>query len=291
MKPAAFEYHRPENLTEATEMLASLSDAKILAGGQSLGPMLNFRYLMPENLIDLNRVLELQGITHTNDAIRIGAMTRQYQLERDEALHKRLPIFREALRWVGHYATRNRGTIGGSLSHLDPAAELPGLCALLDAELVIRKGSESRVSSIHDWPVAFMQPNISEDELLTEIVIRPWSEPHGFSFLEMSRRHGDFAIAGVACLVSVDSQLKIQKAAVSLIGVANGATRLRGAEAVLVGSAVTEDLIKTASEEIDQLDAPADAHHSGAFRKRTAKTLFSRAVHNAYQDAVARRTA
>jgi len=292
MKPAAFEYHRPENLTEATEMLASLSDAKILAGGQSLGPMLNFRYLMPENLIDLNRVPELQGIAHTEGVIRIGAMTRQYQLEREKILHKKLPIFREALRWVGHYATRNRGTIGGSLSHLDPAAELPGLCALLDAELVIRKkGSESRTVSIHDWPVGFMQPNISEDELLTEIVIRPWSVPHGFSFLEMSRRHGDFAIAGVACLVSVDSQLKIQKAAVSLIGVANGATRLRGAEAALVGSAVTENLIETAGQEIDQLEAPADAHHSGAFRKRTAKTLFFRAVHNAYQDAVARRTA
>lgn len=272
-------------------MLASLSDAKILAGGQSLGPMLNFRYLMPENLIDINRVPELQGIVHADGAIRIGSMTRQYQLERDEALHQKLPIFREALRWVGHYATRNRGTIGGSLSHLDPAAELPGLCALLDAELVIRKGSESRVVSIHDWPVGFMQPNISEDELLSEIVIRPWSEPHGFSFLEMSRRHGDFAIAGVACLVSVDTHLKIQKAAVSLIGVANGATRLRGAEAALVGSPLSEDLIKTASQEIDQLDAPADAHHSGSFRKRTAKTLFSRVVHNAYQDAVARRTA
>ena len=120
-------------------MLASLDDAKILAGGQSLGPMLNFRYVMPENLIDINRLTDLQGIHFESDgSVRIAAMTRQYQIEQNDQLHERLPIFREALRWVGHYATRNRGTIGGSLSHLDPAAELPGLCALLDAQLSIK---------------------------------------------------------------------------------------------------------------------------------------------------------
>ena len=292
MKPAAFEYHRPQSLSEATEMLASLPDAKLLAGGQSLGPMLNFRYLMPENLIDLNRVSELQGLSRLPDgAIRIGAMTRQYQLEQDAGLHREIPIFREALRWVGHYATRNRGTIGGSLSHLDPAAGLPGICALLDAELGIQSASGRRSISIHDWPVGFMQANIGEDELLTDVLIRPWTQPHGFSFLEMSRRHGDFAIAGVACLIAVDAQSKIEKVAVSVIGVSNGAARLRQAEHTLVGSACTEDLIRAASQEIEQLEAPADAHHSGDFRKRTAKTLFCRAVQNAYEDAIKRRSA
>ena len=292
MKPAAFEYHRPQSLAEAVEMLASLPDSKLLAGGQSLGPMLNFRYVMPENLIDLNRVPELQGLTRQSDGgLRIGAMTRQYQLEQDEQLYRELPIFREALRWVGHYATRNRGTIGGSLSHLDPAAELPGLCALLDAELSIQGRNGRRTVSIHDWPVGFMQPNLSEDELLTDIVVRPWSQPHGFAFLEMSRRHGDFAIAGVACLLAVDSQSKIEKVSISVIGVSNGTARLREAEKQLLGAALTEDVARSASQEIDQLDAPADAHHSGDFRKRTAKTLFSRAVQEAYQDALKRRAA
>ncbi len=273
-------------------MLASLPDAKLLAGGQSLGPMLNFRYLMPENLIDLNRVTELQGLSRLPDGgIRIGAMTRQYQLEQDAALHREIPIFREALRWVGHYATRNRGTMGGSLSHLDPAAELPGICALLDAEIGVQSSSGRRTISIHDWPVGFMQANIGEDELLTDIVVRPWTQPHGFSFLEMSRRHGDFAIAGVACLLAVDAKSHIEKVAVSVIGVSNGAARLRQAEKALVGSACTDDLVRAASQEIEQLEAPADAHHSGDFRKRTAKTLFCRAVQNAYEDAIKRRSA
>lgn len=292
MKPAAFEYHRPARLTEALDMLASLPDAKLLAGGQSLGPMLNFRYLMPENLIDLNHVKELQGLSWlADDALRIGAMTRQFQLEQDEALYRRIPIFREALRWVGHYATRNRGTIGGSLSHLDPAAELPGICALLDAELGVQSVAGRRTISIHDWTVGFMQPNIGEDELLTDIVVRPWTQPHGFSFLEMSRRHGDFAIAGIACLLAVDAQSRIEKVAVSVIGVSNGATRLHQAEKALVGAVCTDGVIQAASQEIAQLQAPADAHHSGDFRKRTAKTLFCRAVQQAYRDAINRRSA
>ena len=292
MKPAAFEYHRPARLTEALDMLASLPDAKLLAGGQSLGPMLNFRYLMPENLIDLNHVKELQGLSWlADDALRIGAMTRQFQLEQDEALYRRIPIFREALRWVGHYATRNRGTIGGSLSHLDPAAELTGICALLDAELGVQSVAGRRTISIHDWTVGFMQPNIGEDELLTDIVVRPWTQPHGFSFLEMSRRHGDFAIAGIACLLAVDAQSRIEKVAVSVIGVSNGATRLHQAEKALEGAVCTDDVIQAASQEIAQLQAPADAHHSGDFRKRTAKTLFCRAVQQAYRDAINRRSA
>lgn len=290
MKPATFEYHRPSSLSEATDMLSSLPDAKLLAGGQSLGPMLNFRYLMPENLIDLNQLGELEGLCRQPDgSLRIGSMTRQYKLEKDEQLHREVPIFREALRWVGHYATRNRGTIGGSLAHLDPAAELPGICALLDAELRVLSKAGERLLSIHDWPTGFMQANIGEDELLSDIIIRPWTEPHGYSFLEISRRHGDFAIAGVACLLSVDAHLRIDKAAISVIGVANGAIRLRKAEEELLGRVFSESLARATSQEIEQLDAPADAHHSGNFRKRTAKTLFCRALQSAYHNASERR--
>ena len=290
MKPTAFEYHRPSSLNETLEMLGTLDDAKLLAGGQSLGPMLNFRYVMPENVIDINRVPEMKGIRFESDGvIKIGAMTRQYEIEQDEQFNQQLPIFREALRWVGHYATRNRGTLGGSLAHLDPAAELPGLCALLDAELVIKSQGSERIVSIHDWAVSFMQPNIEENELLSEIVIQPWTVSHGFSFLEMSRRHGDFAIAGVACLLSLDDKECINKAAVSLIGVANGAVRLKNAESLLLGESFSMDLAESAAEVIDSLDAPADAHHSGDFRKRTAKTLFKRALKQAHDNAIERR--
>lgn len=289
MKPAVFRYHQPQSLSEAIEMLGHLDDVKLLAGGQSLGPMLNFRYVMPENLVDLNKVSELQGVTWQGDGtIRIGSMARQYQLERDTRLHQEIPIFRDALRWVGHYATRNRGTIGGSLSHLDPAAELPGICALLDAELGVQGPSGRRVVSVHDWPVGFMQPDLAEREVLTDIKIRPWSQPHGHAFMEMSRRHGDFAIAGVGCLLSVDQQGRIDRAAVSVIGVANGPIRLSKTEQILLGETFTGKLSEAALEEIDQLDAPADAHHSGIFRKRTAKTLLGRALSAAYESALKR---
>ncbi|MFZ9813321.1 MAG: FAD binding domain-containing protein [Burkholderiaceae bacterium] len=282
MKPAPFNYHRPRTLLEAVEMVTVLPDAKLLAGGQSLGPMLNFRYLMPENIIDLNHVEELSGIwPDRDDVIHIGSMTRQYQLQKDPLLAKKLPILADALQWVGHYATRNRGTFGGSLAHLDPSAELPGICTLLDAELSVQGRSGIRRVSMHDWSKGFMQPDLNENEILTSISLRPWPEPHGACFLELSRRHGDFAIAGVACLVSLDDNEKIRRFATSVIGVANGPVRLRQAEKSLPGERYSESLAIALSQEIGLLEAPGDAHHSGDFRKRTAKTLFQRAVQHA----------
>lgn len=291
MKPAPFQYYRPQTSAEAVEMLARLPDAKLLAGGQSLGPMLNFRYLMPESLIDLNRIEALQGIRQGPDGyIHIGAMTRQYQVERDALLAEKAPILRDALRWVGHYATRNRGTIGGSLAHLDPAAELPGICLLLDAELTVESASGKRLVRMHDWSQGFMQPDLRENEILTSIRFRPWSEPHGFSFLEMSRRHGDFAIAGVACLVSLGPDKNIQKVAASVIGVSNGPVRLHDVEKNLIGQQFSEALALELSQDINALEAPADAHHSGEFRKRTAKTLFQRALAEACADAARKKS-
>lgn len=272
-------------------MVTVLPDAKLLAGGQSLGPMLNFRYLMPENIIDLNHVEDLQGIRQDQDnTIHIGSMTRQYQIQKDPLLAEELPVLCNALQWVGHYATRNRGTLGGSLAHLDPAAELPGICALLDAELSVQSKSGVRRISMHDWPKGFMQPDLNENEILTSISLRPWPEPHGACFLELSRRHGDFAIAGVACLVSLDDNDKILKFAASVIGVANGPVRLRQAEKSLPGERYSESLAIALSQEINLLEAPADAHHSGDFRKRTAKTLFQRAIQQACADAAKKRS-
>jgi len=272
-------------------MVTVLPDAKLLAGGQSLGPMLNFRYLMPENIIDLNHVEDLQGIQQDQDnTIHIGSMTRQYQIQKDPLLTKELPILSDALQWVGHYATRNRGTLGGSLAHLDPAAELPGICALLDAELSVQSKLGVRRISIHDWPKGFMQADLNENEILTSISLRPWPEPHGACFLELSRRHGDFAIAGVACLISLDDNDRVRRFAASVIGVANCPVRLRQAEKSLPGERYSESLAIALSQEINLLEAPADAHHSGDFRKRTAKTLLQRAIQQACADAAKKRS-
>lgn len=287
MKPAAFEYHQAQSVDEALQMLAALDDSKLLAGGQSLGPMLNFRFIMPEHLIDLNRVAELQGLSHQSDgSIRIGAMTRQYVLEKDAALNAKLPIFARTLRWVGHYATRNRGTIGGSLSHLDPAAELPGLCALLDASLTVRRAGSTRNISIHDWAAGFMQAALEDDELLCDVILTPWPERHGQAFVEMSRRHGDFAIAGASCLMSLDNDRRIQRLAVSVIGIAHGPVRLRAAEQALAGHAFSDESGLLAAAHLDGVDAIGDAHYSGAFRLRIAKTMVRRAMQMAYDDAL-----
>lgn len=268
-------------------MLASLEDAKLLAGGQSLGPMLNFRFLMPQHLIDLNQVAQLQHITMRDDGrIQIGAMTRQYALEKSAALNQKLPIVGQTLRWVGHYATRNRGTLGGSLSHLDPAAELPGLCALLDAELTVQSAGASRQVSIHDWTQGFMQTALDEHELLTDVVLSSWPEPHGQAFVEMSRRHGDFAIAGASCLMALDAKRQITRLAVSVIGISNGPLRLRQSETSVLGQRFDADLAQHAAAELDAVQALGDAHYSSAFRKRIAKTMVKRVMHMAYEDAV-----
>jgi carbon-monoxide dehydrogenase medium subunit len=291
MKPAAFEYHQPRRIEEALDMLAKLDDSKLLAGGQSLGPMLNFRFLMPEHVIDINRIPELQQIRFLEDgSIRIGAMARQYMLEKDSGLRTVLPIMADTLKWVGHYATRNRGTIGGSLSHLDPSAELPGLCALLDATLTVRSDTSAREISIHDWSQGFMQANLEEDELLTDIVISPWKQAHGHGFIEMSRRHGDFAIAGASCLMALDANRKIQRLAISVIGVANGPVRLKASEQALCGQAFSDEAISVAAAELNGQSALGDAHYSSSFRKRIAQTMVKRAMRMAYEDAVLKET-
>ncbi|MFT5449986.1 MAG: carbon-monoxide dehydrogenase medium subunit [Gammaproteobacteria bacterium] len=153
MKPAPFEYHRPQSIAEALACLASLEDAKVLAGSQSLMAMMNFRYVTPARIVDLNRIAELAGICEDNGGLRIGAMTRQRDLLDSPVIRKRGPLMAEALNWVGHIQTRNRGTIGGSLTHLDPSAELPGVLAALDATLEVHGPQGIREIAINEWPL------------------------------------------------------------------------------------------------------------------------------------------
>lgn len=287
MKPAPFKYHDPRSVKDLVGLLASVENAKLLAGGQSLGPMLNFRFLMPDHLIDLNRIPELAYVRAGNDTLEIGAMTRQRALERSEDVRRACPIVAEALHSVGHIATRNRGTIGGSLSHLDPAAELPGVCALHDATLTVAGPKGTRQVAMSDWSVSFMMPNLEPDEVLTGITLKTWREPHGHAFVELARRQGDFAMAGVGCLVALDANGNARRVALSLIGVTSVPTRLPGAEQALTDTDLSGDAIRAAAAEIEKLDALDDAHASGAYRKRLAGVLLGRAVKRAAERAKA----
>src|SRR5689334_2985348 len=225
MKPPRFRYHDPETLSEVSTLLARLDNAKLLAGGQSLMPMLNMRFLLPDDVIDLNRVRELEGLHEEAGTILVGAMTRQRTLEFSPLVKAKLPLIAESLQWVGHRQTRNRGTLGGSLCHLDPSAELVSVAAALDATVTAQGPNGTREVAIDAFPVAYMTPAIELNELVTMVRFPFWPQPHGYGFVEFARRHGDFAIVSAAALLIEDSAGKITRASVTLGGM--GAAPIR----------------------------------------------------------------
>jgi aerobic carbon-monoxide dehydrogenase medium subunit len=277
MKPAPFTYHDPSTPEEAVALLAQHEDAKLLAGGQSLMPMLNMRFVVPDHVIDLNNVAGLSGVTDTGEALQIGAMTRQRDLMRDDAVRARTPIIPEALENVGHFQTRNRGTIGGSLCHLDPAAELPCLMAVYDAMLTAHGPDGAREIPFAEWPLAYMIPTLGPDELLTTIRVPYWGAGHGYGFVEFARRHGDFAIIAVAALLEVENGT-IRRAAISIGGADVRPIRLTEAETALVGAAANTETFKAAAEIARGIDAMSDAYVTSAYRQRLAATLTERAL-------------
>jgi carbon-monoxide dehydrogenase medium subunit len=285
VKPPPFTYHDPRTLGDALRLAGSLENAKLLAGGQSLAPMLNFRYVLPDHVIDLNRVDELSGIRIEGRRITVGAMTRQRTLERDEALAKLCPIVREALHEVGHFQTRNRGTLGGSLVHLDPAAELPAVMALYDAELEVRNSSKVRNVRIADWSRGYMTANLGPDEILTAVRWQAWEGRQGHAFVEFSRRRGDFAIVGAGCLVALDAAGKLARAAIALVGVAYAPVRVASAESMLIGRMAEESAIEMAAAEASRIEAKSDLYASGAYRQRLAGVLAGRALKLAFERA------
>lgn len=285
MKPPPFTYHDPRTLGDALQLVGSLDNAKLLAGGQSLAPMLNFRYVLPDHLVDLNRVSELAGMRVEGGRVTVGAMTRQRALERDEALARLCPIVREALREVGHFQTRNRGTLGGSLAHLDPAAELPGVMALYDAELQLASSSGTRTVGIADWCRGYMTPNLEPDEILARISWSAWEGRHGHAFIEFSRRRGDFAIVGVGCLLALEPKNTIGRLAICVVGVGYAPMRLAGVERLLVGRALDETTLDAAAAEARKLEAKSDLYASGAYRQRLAGVLTARALKVAFERA------
>lgn len=285
MKPAPFTYHAPTTIDEVTSLVASLETPKLLAGGQSLMPMLNMRYVFVDNLIDINRVKGLDGITTANGAVRIGAMTRQRTLLRDATIKEQLPIVQEALNWVGHVATRSRGTIGGSLCHLDPSAELPAITALLGGTLEVVSKRGKREVAAKDWFQGYMTPALEADELLAAVTLPVWQKPYGYSFIELARRHGDFAIAGAGTLLDVDASQTIKRAALVVFGAEVAPVRLSATEQALIGQKATVDTFRAAAEDARKLDAMSDVHYSADYRRQVAATLLRRSLVEAAEHA------
>jgi CO/xanthine dehydrogenase FAD-binding subunit len=282
MKPASFEYHRPETLDEALAILAELgSDAKALAGGQSLVPAMNFRLARPAVLVDLNRLDPLAYITETADGgLRIGAMTRQRAAERSPAVARRASLLFEAMPWIAHPQIRNRGTMGGSLAHADPAAELPAVMVALDARFVVRSRTTSRTVPAQGFYTGILSTALTPDELLTEIQIPPRAARTGTAFMELARRHGDFALVGVAVTMVLDERGSCSSARIVLLSVGDGPVPATGAMAALMGSTPTASRIDEAARlaaETD-IDPPSDIHASSAYRRQLARVLVRRAV-------------
>ena len=277
MKPAPFTYHDPTTVDELVSLIGSLEDVKLLAGGQSLMPMLNLRLAQPDHLVDLNTVSGLGEIETTPDGIRVGAMVRQANLMTHGDLHTNMPIMAEALHWVGHFQTRTRGTIGGSMSHLDPAAELPAIALLYDAELTVNGAEGTRRVPMREWPIAYMIPNLAEEEVLTAIDFTYWNEPHGYAFEEFARRYGDFAIVAVGALLAVRDGV-ITRAAVAIAGNQPTPKRLSDVEAALVGQTPGAETFKNAAEMARQLEGMSDSYTDGRYRQRLAGVLTERAL-------------
>ena len=238
MKPPPFQYHDPKTVAEAVSLLGSLDNAKLLAGGQSLMPMLNMRFVLPDHVIDLNRVEGLAGIKETGGVLEIGAMTRQRDVEYSDLVKTKCPLLHQAVMHIGHRQTRNRGTIGGSLCHLDPAAELVSVAAAHDATVVVAGPNGQREIAFADFPVAFMTPSIELNEMVIALRLPLWAAGHKAAFIEFSRRHGDFAIVSAAALLEINGG-KISRASVTIGGVAVAPVRAREVEQAITGQAAS----------------------------------------------------
>src|ERR1043165_4323651 len=252
MKPAQFEYYDPASVEEALQLLAQFGEtARPLAGGQSLVPMMNMRLARPAQVVDLNRLAELNYIKVEDRTLRIGAMTRQRALEKSAAVAQGWPLLQEITRYIGHVQIRNRGTIGGSLAHAFPSAELPVAMVSLDASLTLRSQTNRRTARAEDF---FLTTLLQPDELLTEISVPALPAQSGWSYQEVSRRHGDFALAGAASIVALDANGAIQHARLTLTGVTP--IRAQQAEEFLLGErpsdALFRDAAQRATENLDQ---------------------------------------
>jgi aerobic carbon-monoxide dehydrogenase medium subunit len=278
VKPAPFTYHDPKSLAEALSLLGTLEDARILAGGQSLMPMLNMRIVQPAHLIDINGIAELSYIRLNGELLEIGAMTRQRDIEFSDVVRQSFPLMHEAVRHIGHRQTRNRGTLGGSLCQLDPSAELVCVAAAVDATVLVASEEGRRELPFANFPAGLMTPAIEPNELVTAVRFPLWRPGHGFAFEEFARRHGDFALASAAVLLEVKGE-HITRASVTVGGVGSSPQH---PVVALEGRPASPSLFEEVVAACRQLDAMSDAHVSAEYRRQLGGVMVKRALEKAY---------
>ncbi len=287
MKPAPFAYHRPATLDEALALLAEHGgEAKPLAGGQSLIPAMNFRLARPAALVDLNRVPELGFVRQADGELRLGAMTRQRELERSDLVRRAAPLVHEAMPFIAHPQIRTRGTVGGSLAHADPAAELPAVMLALDARFRARSRGADRWIPAGEFYTGLFATALAPDELLVEIAVPALSARTGWAFAEVARRHGDYALVGVAAVVALDANRRCTRggARIALLSVGDGPVLAARAAAALEGETPTPEAIRAAAVAAsEEIDPPSDIHATAAYRRRLARVLVERTLPRAIE--------
>ena len=288
MKPAPFEYHAPDSLEEALSLLRDLGgDAKLLAGGQSLVPAMNFRVVQPAALIDLNRIRELDYVRKDEDCLRVGAMTRERTLEFDPEVAQRFPLLTEAMQYVAHPQIRNRGTIGGSLANADPAAELPVLMLALEARLKVRSADAERWVDAQNFFSGMFTTDLSPGEILVEIELPSQSPNAGWSFMEVAPRAGDYALMGVAALVTLEETGKCKSAKLVYLNAGDGPVDAKEAASILQNEIISDTTIDEAAAMASEqeINPFGNIHASLEFQRHLAKVLTRRALGQAIQRA------
>lgn len=279
MKPPPFDYHAPATVAEVLALLAEHGDeAKVLAGGQSLVPLMSLRLARPSQLVDINKVEGLDGVADTA-GLRLGALVRHRTAERSTAN----PLMAGAARFIGHAAIRNRGTVAGSLAHGDPAAELPAVLLALDGEVEATSKRGTRRIAAADLYLGFLMTTIEPDELLTSVQLPAWRAGTGWSFQQFSRRSGDFGVASVAVALRIDGNA-IADVRIALAGMSDRAVRASKAESALAGQAPSaEAWAAAAADGVADLDPPSDLHGTAAYRRHLAGVLIKRALTEAHK--------
>jgi CO/xanthine dehydrogenase FAD-binding subunit len=283
VKPAPFAYYDPTTIDEAVSLLAEHgSEAKVLAGGQSLMPLLNMRLARPAVVVDVNRVDGLDYIRQENGGLAIGALTRQRSIERSDVVARTQPLLAGATRLIAHPQIRNRGTVGGSIAHADPAAEYPAVALALDAEMRVAGPRGARAIQAEEFFVTYLTTALEPDELVTEVRLPALPPRTGWSVMELSRRHGDFALAGVAATLTLASNGECARARIVLFGFGVGPTSLRAiaAEQLLPGARLSDALVDAAADSAAKaIEEPlSDIHASGDYRRHLARVLTKRAL-------------
>src|SRR6202023_624045 len=278
MKLPAFDYACPTTLPEAVQLLASRDDAKAIAGGQSLVPMLAFRLVQPALLVDLRKLADLRGIEITENGVRLGAMTRWRDIEDDARLATAHPLLKAAVVHVAHYQIRNRGTVGGSLAHADPAAEMPGIAVTCEAEIAVVGKTGARAIKAADFFTGALTTALAPDEIIVEVRLPRWPARRRWGFQEFARRRGDFALAAAAVFYDEDARGRAINAHVGVIGGADRPLRIATVAALLNGQTVDAPTIaKAEAATVAAIDPPEDIHATAAYRRAVAGTMVERA--------------